>query len=114
MNLKQWSLASMLSLALTTGAAGMLPRAALAQDNPQPTILTPGDVSLAASIQATLDADRELPLANISVSAKDGAVVLAGTVRSDADRARAVQDANSVPGVKKVYDEITVVEESDS
>jgi osmotically-inducible protein OsmY len=113
MNLKQWSFVSMLSLGLTTGAAGLLPQAALARDNAAPTILTPTDVSLAASIQATLDRDRELALANISVAAKDGAVTLAGSVRSEDDRTRAIHDANSVPGVVKVYDEITVVEPSD-
>ena len=113
MNLKQWSLVSMLSLTLGTAAAGLLPRAALAGDNSAPTVLTPMDLSLAASIQATLDGDRELTLDNISVAARDGAVTLAGTVRSEGDRARAIQDANSVPGVKKVYDEISVIEGSD-
>ncbi|MEA2701263.1 MAG: hypothetical protein QOI66_5534 [Myxococcales bacterium] len=114
MNLKQLSLASMLSLAITTGAAGMLARPALADaDLPTaPTIITATDVSLAASVQATLANDQDLPFDNIAVSAKDGWVVLTGSVRSESERGRALQDAKSVPGVTRVDDNMTVMEAS--
>ena len=98
-----------LSLALTSGAAGLLPGSARAARDPGPTIITAADVSLSASVQATLSSDRELPLADISVSAKDGNVVLIGFVRSDSERSRAVQDAKRVPGVLTLKDNITVM-----
>ena len=115
MNLKQLSLASMLSLTLATGAAGTLARSALAAADPapSPTIITATDVSLAASVQATLAADQALSFDdNIAVSAKDGWVVLLGSVRSESERSRAIQDAKSVPGVTKVDDNMTVNEAS--
>jgi hyperosmotically inducible protein len=112
MNWKQLFVASGLSLALTTGPAGMLPGSAQAADvdtPATPTIVTPADVSLAASVQATIASDQELPLANIAVSAKDGAVMLAGSIRSGSERSRAIQDAKSVPGVKAVYTDLRVL-----
>ncbi len=114
MNLKQLSLASMLSLTLATGAAGTLARSALAAADPAPApiIITVTDVSLAASVQATLDGDNELSDDNIAVSARDGWVVLLGSVRSESERSRAIQDAKSVPGVTKVDDNMTVNEAS--
>jgi osmotically-inducible protein OsmY len=112
MNWKQLSLASMLSLALATGAAGTPARSALAANDPAPTptIITAMDVSLAASVQATLAGDQDLSYDNIAVSAKDGWVVLLGSVRSESERSRAIQDAKSVPGVTKVDDNLSVNE----
>jgi hypothetical protein len=112
MNWKNVAIASMVSL--------MLAGPALAMDDPgpgvmtpadfTPTIVTPTDLSLAASVQATLANDRELGYPDLAASAKDGAVELTGTVRSDSDRSRAIQDAKSVPGVKAVYDNIMIVQ----
>ena len=99
-----------LSLTLTSGAAVLLPGSARAARDLGPTIITAADVSLSASVQATLSNDRELSLAEISVSAKDGAVVLIGFVRSDGERSRAIQDAKSVPGVLSLKDNISVVQ----
>jgi osmotically-inducible protein OsmY len=99
-----------LSLAITSGAAGLLPGSARAGHDLAPTIITAADVSLSASVQATLSNDRELLLANISVSAKDGSVVLIGFVRSDSERSRAIKDARSVPGVLTLKDNITVMQ----
>jgi hypothetical protein len=115
MNLKQLSLASMLSLALATGTAGILGGSARAEaEAPSaPTIITPMDISLTASVRATLNNDQDLPLDNINVSSKDGFVELTGFVRSDWERSRAIQDAKSVPGVKTVDDNMTVTGSDD-
>ncbi len=111
MEWKNLAIASALSLALGTGAGGVLTGSALAADTPStPTIVTPADLGLAASIDATLRNDRWLPFANIGVGARDGAVVLSGTVRSEGERARAIADAKNVPGVKTLADKISVVE----
>ena len=98
-----------LSLALTSGAVSLSPGSARAARDPAPTIITAKDVSLSASIQATLSSDRALFLSDISVSAQDGAVVLIGFVRSDSERSRAIRDAMSVPGVKTLKDNIVVM-----
>jgi hypothetical protein len=110
MNWKNMTIASMVSL--------MLAGPALAMDDPgpgvmtpadfSPTIITPTDLSLAASVQATLANDRELSYPGLAVSAKDGAVELTGTLRSDSDRSRAIQDAKNVPGVRTVFDNISI------
>ena len=110
MNWKNLAIKSALSLALTSGAVGLLPGSAWAARDLAPTVITAADVSLSASVEATLNSDQALPLANIAVSAKDGAVVLNGFVRSDSERSRAIQDAKSVPGVKTLEDNITVMQ----
>ena len=111
MKSKNIAIASMLSLALAVGGGGMLAKpaqAAVVHRRP-PTILTPADLALAASIQATLNNDDGLGLANFSAAAKDGAVYLTGFARSDDQRLRAIEDAMSVPGVKTVRENIVVV-----
>src|SRR5258708_21206364 len=114
MEWKNLAIASALSLALGTGAGGVLTGSALAAGTPStPTIVTPADLGLAASIDATLRNDRWLPFANIGVGARDGAVVLSGTVRSEGERARAIADAKNVPGGKTLADKIAVVEMDD-
>ena len=110
MNWKNVAIASMVSL--------MLAGPALAMDDPGPGVTTPADVSptiitttdlsLAASVEATLANDPELSYPNLGVSAKDGAVELTGSLRSDSERSRAIQDAKSVPGVRTVFDNISI------
>jgi len=111
MNLKITTIASMLSLTLGAGGGCMLARPAQAADVNRLVIviLTPADLSLAASIEATLNNDQELGLANFSASARGGAVYLTGFVRSDIQRQRAIEDAKSVPGVMTVRDNIVVM-----
>ena len=109
MQWKNLAIMSALSLALTSGAATLFPGSARAARDLAPTIITPADVSLSASVEATLNNDQALPFANISASAKDGTVVLTGFVRSDSELARAIQDARSVPGVRTLVDNITVM-----
>jgi osmotically-inducible protein OsmY len=109
MEWKNLAITSALSLALASGVASLLPGSATAAADLGPTIITAADVSLSASIQATLNNDQALPYANISVSAKDGNAVLTGFVRSDSELSRAIQDAKSVPGVKRLEDNISVM-----
>ena len=109
----QWKnlvIKSALSLALTSGVMSLLPGSASAANDFRPTIITAADVSLSASVQATLNGDRALPYGNISVSAKDGTVLLVGFVRSDSELSRAIQDAKSVPGVMRLHENITVMQ----
>jgi len=110
MKWKTLAIRSALSLALTSGVASLLPGSAWAARDLAPTIITAADVSLSASVQATLNSDQALPFANISVSAKDGAVLLTGFVRSDSEMGRAIQDARSVPGVRTLKSNITVIQ----
>jgi hyperosmotically inducible periplasmic protein len=106
MNWKNIAIASMVS--------AMLAGPALAKDDPgtgvatPATVITPADLSLAASVQATLANDRELSYWDLGVSAKDGVVELTGTLRSDSERSRAIKDAKSVPGVRTVSDNISI------
>jgi osmotically-inducible protein OsmY len=62
-------------------------------------------VTNAIGVAAIVDADR------ITVRVVDHDVTLTGTVRSVADDFTAVEAAASVPGVTRVYDELTVVEQ---
>lgn len=112
MEWKTIAIVSGLSLAFATGGGGLLAKSALANADPTPTptIITPTDVSLAASVQATLANDRDLSDANIAVSAKDGFVYLLGSVRSDSERGRAVMDAKSIPGVTRVEESLSLVQ----
>ena len=110
MNWKNLAIKSAFSLALASGAAGLLSGSAWAARDLAPTVITADDVSLSASVEATLNNDQALPLANIAVSAKDGMVVLNGFVRSDSERSRAIQDAKSVPGVRTLQENITVMQ----
>jgi BON domain len=108
MKWKQMAITSILSLTLTAEAGCMTarpPRPATIR----PTILTPADLSLAASIEATVNSDPSLWFANFSASAKDGAVYLTGFVRSDDERLRAIEDARSVPGVTTLRSNIVVM-----
>ena len=110
MQWKNLAVTSALSLALSAGVASQLPASAWAARDLVPTIVTPADVSLSASVQATLNSDQSLPFANIAVSAKDGAVVLTGFVRSESELSRAMQDAKSVPGVRTLKNNISVMQ----
>ena len=109
MEWKNFAITSALSLALTSGAASLLPGSASAQGGYRPTIITAADLSLSASVEATVSNDPEVPFAKISASAKDGNVYLIGFVRSDTERSRAIEDAKSVPGVKTLTENIAVM-----
>ena len=96
------------TVAIAGGAAAGLAAPALAQARQNgPVVVSPADVSLAASVRATLDRDDALVLTNIDVTARGGVVVLMGSVRNDSERQRAVQDARKVPGVLEVKENLS-------
>jgi osmotically-inducible protein OsmY len=64
---------------------------------------------VAAKIEAALKRSAEVDARRISVSARDGKVVLTGNVRSWAERADAEHAAWAAPGVMEVDDRISVV-----
>jgi len=63
---------------------------------------------LAEDVYAALQADEALPTRYLTASAKDGVVVLAGTLPSPALKARAELLARRVPGVRLVRSHLTV------
>ena len=66
------------------------------------------DTALVASIKTKLTADKLSNLTKIDVKSESGVVTLSGTVDSLDRRARAVQIASGVEGVKQVIDNLQV------
>ena len=103
--------AGVFSVAVGAGTLAALAGPAMARPrHNDPVVVTGADVSLAASVWATLNQDDDLPFANIDVAASGGAVVLTGSVRNDSERQRAIRDARMVPGVVAVKDNMTSFE----
>lgn len=68
----------------------------------------PDDPAAVAVLNA-LDADGSVPTQYLSARAKNGVVILAGSVATAAQKARAVQIARAVPGIKSITDQVQVV-----
>ena len=67
------------------------------------------DFELTKSISRKINADKALKSrARIIVSAYDGVVLLAGQAPDPALKAEAAELAESVPGIKRLYNEITI------
>jgi hyperosmotically inducible protein len=66
------------------------------------------DAVLAGNVRATLAADSSQDETAIDVSAKDGVVLLQGTVSSEAAKARALTAARGMEGVVQVVDRLSV------
>jgi hyperosmotically inducible protein len=73
---------------------------------------TIADTVLADKVKAALTATRGLNALPMSVIASDGAVTLAGTADTEAERAKAGQVAAGVPGVRSVRNALQVVKGS--
>lgn len=67
-----------------------------------------GDTSVAGALEAKLAGDAQLKGAGIQVSARDGIVMLQGTVPNQAAKQRAVTMARRTEGVVQVVDRLTV------
>ncbi len=67
------------------------------------------DDPAAVSVLNALDADGAVSTQYLSARAKNGVVILAGSVTTAAQKTRAVQIARTVPGVKYVADQVQVV-----
>jgi hyperosmotically inducible protein len=66
------------------------------------------DTWITTKVQSMYFLDREVKGMDIDVTTAAGVVTLAGAVESDAARKKAIADANSIEGVKKVVDKLTV------
>jgi hyperosmotically inducible protein len=66
------------------------------------------DTWITTEVQAMYFLDREVKGMNISVTTTGGVVTLSGPVDNDAVRRKAIADARSVDGVKRVVDKLTV------
>jgi len=77
----------------------------------QPSAAAPasnGDAALSSRVQSQLSADAQMKGAPIEVTAKNGVVLLQGTVRSAAAKQRALALARGTDGVSQVVDRISV------
>ena len=63
---------------------------------------------VAEQVYMALNADGALPARYLSARAKDGIVILSGTVQNIAQKARAEQIARAVPGVRELRNKITI------
>ena len=66
------------------------------------------DTWITAKVQSMYFLDREVKGMDIDVTTTGGVVALAGTVSSDAVRKKAIADAQSIEGVKRVVDKLVV------
>jgi hyperosmotically inducible periplasmic protein len=66
------------------------------------------DTWITTEVQAMYFLDRDVKGMNIGVTTTEGVVTLSGAVDSDAIRRKAVADARSVEGVKRVVDKLTI------
>jgi hyperosmotically inducible protein len=102
------------NLALSQPTTAELPSSranATATLSPAVPALTPEqsqDGSLAGRVQSQFDAEQQLENASIEVTAKDGVVLLEGTVASTAIKQKALSLARGTQGVLQVVDRLTV------
>ena len=122
-------LASIIGAAVAVGGCGnpsenagarSAPRAdRLASTTAPPPVLAPGDpasraatamddTALTAKVKAALIAEPGLTAMPIDVSTKDAVVTLTGTVAGADERAKAVQVAENVDGVRSVVDKLAM------
>jgi osmotically-inducible protein OsmY len=67
-----------------------------------------GDAAITAKVKTAIFNEPDLKMMNISVSTEENVVHLSGTVKSRAERAKAIQVARKVEGVKAVKNELVV------
>src|SRR5258708_5740605 len=68
----------------------------------------PDDAIIASGVKSAMFSDPVLKKADVAVAVQNGEVTLTGTVKKEATRDRAAQVAQSVQGVTKVYDNLTL------
>ena len=67
-----------------------------------------GDAALTTKVKTAIFNEPDLKVMGISVSTEENVVTLSGNVKTRAERARAIQVARKVEGVKAVKSELTV------
>jgi osmotically-inducible protein OsmY len=65
-----------------------------------------GDAAITARVKTAIFNEPALKVMNVSVSTEDNVVYLSGTVKSRAERAKVIQVARKVEGVKAVKSEL--------
>ncbi len=90
------------------GQTSQIAQAASAQAQPATTPAQTQDAALTTQLQSKLTADRQMKGASIDVSAKDGVVLLEGTVPTAAAKQRALSVARQIQGVVQVIDRMQV------
>jgi len=73
-----------------------------------PSGLFAGDMEVAQSVANNLKNSGRLKHYNVQAQAKDGVVVLVGSVASEEQAAAAVEVAQQTPGVDRVYEKLTI------
>ncbi|BAC91225.1 BON domain-containing protein [Gloeobacter violaceus] len=69
---------------------------------------TAGDTAIVTKVKGILAADPLVQSFAIDVQSSEGVVTLRGEVKNDAQRRRALEDAQSVKGVVQVVDQLTL------
>ena len=90
------------------GAAVAQEAAATAKTVVERTEEVVGDASVTAKIKSKMALDDTVKAININVNTDGSVVTLAGTVRSEAERKRAVQLARETAGVTAVIDRMQI------
>ena len=67
-----------------------------------------GDAAITTRVKTAIYNEPALKVMNIGVSTEENVVYLSGTVKSRAERAKAIQVARQVEGVKAVKSELVV------
>ena len=67
-----------------------------------------GDARTTSKVKTAIYNEPELKVMSIHVATEEGVVTLSGTVKSRAERSKAVQVARKVEGVKQVKNDLTV------
>jgi osmotically-inducible protein OsmY len=67
-----------------------------------------GDAAITTRVKTAIFNEPELKVMNISVSTEENVVHLSGTVKTRAERAKAIQVARKVEGVKAVKSDLAV------
>ena len=67
-----------------------------------------GDTRTTTRVKSAIYSEPELKVMSIHVSTEEGVVTLSGTVKTKAERTKAVQVARKVEGVKQVKNDLTL------
>ena len=67
-----------------------------------------GDARTTSRVKSAIYGEPELKVMSIHVSTEEGVVTLSGAVKTRAERAKAVQVARKVDGVKHVKNDLTI------
>ena len=91
------------------GDTGTAPPVAVVQDNPGTAGSTVADGAVTAKVKAALLADPLVKGLAIDVDTRDGVVSLTGKVSGAAERAKALEVARNIEGVRSVTDRLSAM-----